>query len=68
MKQKISTLQLGQRFGFFEGGTVYQIILKDTIDMRVRGYDPSTDQYIGDPFNIDFTERGNPAHLPVFIK
>lgn len=66
MKARISTLLLGQRFSFFEGGTVYEIIRKDNIDMQVRGWDG--EQYTTDPLEIDFTEMGNPAHLPVIIQ
>lgn len=66
MKVGISTLLLGQRFSFHEGGTVYEIIRKDNIDMQVRGWDG--EQYTTDPLEIDFTERRNPAHLPVIIQ
>lgn len=66
MKASISTLLLGQRFSFFQGGTVYEIVSKDNLDMLVRGWDG--EQYTTDPLGIDFTELSNPAWLPVIIQ
>lgn len=68
MKVGISTLLLGQRFSFFQGGAVYEIVNKDNIDMHVQVLDVQSQQYITPVLEIDFTEPGNPAHLPVIIQ
>lgn len=74
MQVKISTLLLGQRFSFFQGGTVYEIIDRQHTNIEVQAVRWIHDQsYTGWEYYtpitiIDFILPGNPAHLPVIIQ